>query len=120
MSAESVLDAATIRRLLDYDPATGVLTWKSRPREMFTRDRLWVTWNKRRAGKPAGTPHSEGYIDIVIRPRRVRARRAAFAIMEGWMPEEVDHINRLRSDNRWKNLRHCSQGSNLRRRLAEE
>lgn len=79
---------------------------------MFTRDRLWITWNKRWAGKPAGSLNSEGYLVVIIRPLRIRAHRAAFAIVTGEIPREVDHENRNRTDNRWRNLRAATRGQN--------
>ena len=39
----------------------------------------------------------------------------AFLYMEGYFPENfVDHKNRIRDDNRWKNLRHVSHLCNMR------
>ncbi len=110
--SESPLTAQLLRSLLTYNRKTGVLRWKKRPRSMFTRERLWVTWNKRWAGKPAGSPNSEGYLQIIIRPHRIRAHRAAFAIVTGEIPDEVDHENMVRDDNRWCNLRAATRGQN--------
>ncbi|EKF16891.1 HNH endonuclease, partial [Nitratireductor pacificus pht-3B] len=48
----------TLRELLVYDPETGILTWKVRPRRHFKTDGAWKGWNARYAGKLAGTPNS--------------------------------------------------------------
>ena len=57
---------------------------------------------------------TKGYIQIYIGGKNYRAGRLAFLYMEGYFPEnDVDHINRVRDDNRWKNLRHVSRQCNL-------
>jgi len=33
-----------LREAFDYDPKTGVLTWRKRPREHFNTDRGWKIW----------------------------------------------------------------------------
>jgi hypothetical protein len=35
--------------------------------------------------------------------------------MEGYLPEhDIDHINRIKDDNSWNNLRHVSRSCNIR------
>ena len=48
---------------------------------------------------------SLGYRSVSLNYYKFHAHRLAFLYMEGWIPQEVDHINRDRSDNRWVNLR---------------
>ena len=36
-----------LKTLLDYNPDTGVFTWKERPLSMFKTEMAGKTWNKR-------------------------------------------------------------------------
>ena len=87
-----------IRKLLDYDPDTGVLTWRIRPGN--------ARFNNRFAGKPALTAtNTHGHLCGRIMGQRVYAHRAAFAHFHGKWPEHnVDHDNGKEWDNRIENL----------------
>ena len=62
----------------------------------------------------AGTPHIQGYVSINIGGKIYLAHRIAFLFMEGSEPNKlVDHINGVRNDNRFINLRHASSSQNL-------
>lgn len=89
----------TLRKLIDYDPDTGILTWK--PREGR------ATWNTRFAGKQAiAATVSFGYLRGAINGQQYLAHRIAYAIYHGTDPAlELDHINGVRNDNRISNLR---------------
>ena len=90
-----------LKSILDYNPDTGIFVWKERRK------------SNQKKGKVAGTP-SNGYIRISINFKKFRAHRLAFLYMEGRFPEEVDHINGVRDDNRWINLRNVSKSINQR------
>ena len=57
--------ATYLRERLSYDPKTGVLRWRRRPRSHFETDNIWGTWNTRYAGQTAGWPHNAGYNRLV-------------------------------------------------------
>lgn len=99
------LDPKLLRSLLDYNEATGRLTWKSRSRPR---------WDKRYADKPAFTAFlNTGYLQGVIFGRHYVAHRVAWAIYYGkWPTKQLDHINRIRSDNRIANLREVTDQEN--------
>lgn len=109
-----------IKELLDYLPETGELFWKPRPLKFFnegegryTAERSKRIFDKLFAGKPAlNCPNLNGYLRGNLFGRLMLSHRAAFAIMEGRWPNQVDHINGVRSDNRWLNLREATNKQN--------
>lgn len=110
-----MIDIELLRKLIEYDPATGELRWLPRPESMFSRRRLWMTWNTRYAGKPALTVvDSTGYKYGRLFDRKCYAHRVAIALMTGEWPEEVDHIDGDRSNNLASNLRPVSHKVNQR------
>lgn len=83
-----------LKELLHYDPETGVLTWTK------------ATSNRIAVGDVAGNIGVPGYIDIRVDGVLYKAHRLAVLWMTGSFPEaDTDHINGMRADNRWVNLR---------------
>lgn len=66
------------------------------------------------AGYDAG-----GYRNIRIDGRAYRVHRLAWLWMTGeWPDPECDHINTVKNDNRWFNLRKATRGQNAANRNA--
>ena len=104
-----------LRELLDYDPETGVLTWKPRPREMFRQSGHCGRWNACFSGMPAGSRTKSGYLRIEILGRSHYAHRVAWAIHFGeWPQGQIDHENGRRDDNRTENMRDVTNAENHR------
>lgn len=102
----------TFSDLLDYDPETGVFTWKAR-NVRPSHVRTDKGWNSRRAGTVAGTLKDNGYLRIRVGGTHVYAHRLALFFINGrWPPEDVDHANGLRTDNRAANLREATRSQN--------
>lgn len=105
-NARDDLTADYVRSILDYDPGTGVLTYKIAP---FS--------HSQRLGKPAGWRRPDGRINIALKGVDYRAHRLIWLMMTGqWPPEEIDHIDMDPSNNRWANLRLASSSQNMSHR----
>ena len=97
-----MITQAQLKEKLHYNPDTGVFTRKI------------STCNKVKVGDIAGYIHTKGYILISLNSKKYCAHRLAFLYMGGEIPEEVDHINHIRKDNRWFNLRAVTHNENCR------
>lgn len=109
-----------LRSLMDYDAASGDLTWRIRPRRLFVSKNAWLTWNTRFAGKPAlHAKHKMGYYYGGIFSIQYLAHRVIWFWVTGRWPVEVDHDNGDGRDNAWSNLLDRGHKRNMRnRRLA--
>ena len=91
----------TYERLIEklhYDPKPGKF---SRPKPNHNRK--------------IGQFDKNGYVTIAIDRVKHQAHRLAWLYMTGEHPDEnlhVDHINRVRDDNRWENLRQLTAAEN--------
>jgi len=96
------LTLARLQAVLDYNPDTGVFTWKMRLSNRIT------------VGASAGSLDRDGYFIISIDGTRYFAHRLAWLYMtSAWPKDDIDHINGSPSDNRWENLRAATRSQNL-------
>jgi hypothetical protein len=80
--------------------------------KLFNRIDRW----RARAGQEAGTFCEDGYRYIRVDRKQYLAHRIIWKLLYGEDPEEIDHINGNRSDNRITNLRSVSRLENMRNR----
>ena len=94
-----------LREVWDYNPETGKFTWKIR----------FIGGGRRiNPGDEAGGICG-GYVQLTYDGISYRAHRLAWYWQTGELPPkgyEIDHENRIRSDNRWTNLRLLPSGHN--------
>ena len=108
------LTARMLRELLDYDRDTGIFVWKRRNIDLFKTESSWKTWNTRFSGTVAGRVDRYGYQEIRVLGARYKSHRLAWLYHYGeWPSLEIDHINRIKNDNRIENLREVSHLHNL-------
>lgn len=109
-----------LRQLLDYNPETGILTWKARDPKWFKADAIRTAeqvchwWNARFAGKAAFTAKdSRGYRQGSINGVAYLANRVCWTMAHGTPPVgHVDHANRDKGDNSKLNLRDATPSQN--------
>jgi len=84
----------------------------------------WVCqgWNTRWAHKEAFPGiDDKGYFRGNISGHKYRAHRVIWAMVTGsWPADQIDHINHVRSDNRWQNLREANNQINQRNRTIQK
>ena len=96
-----MLTQARLKEILDYNPETGVFVWKQKLNRRMV------------VGSKAGTVNSNGYVQIAIDGKKHLAHRLAWLYTYGcWPNKEIDHINRIKTDNRIANLRDVSRAEN--------
>jgi hypothetical protein len=92
--AMTELTQERLKELLHYDPETGVFTRVSSPSRCV------------KSGDIAGYGSTSGYRRMYTNGRHYPLHQLAWLYMYGSMPEGfIDHINRVRQDNRIVNLR---------------
>lgn len=103
--------AASLRLLFDYNSETGILTWKSRPSVNKRADKRRPT-----KARTAGCLSTDGYVRVGIKTEKSRlfsAHRIIWIMVFGEDPEhEIDHVNRIKHDNRLSNLRLATRSNN--------
>jgi len=110
-----IISQETLRELLRYDPETGIFTWRNRSTRWFNNENSRKAWNNRHQGKTTGCHNGQGYLVIGVFYHLYRAHRLACLYMTGRFPEEeMDHINGIRDDNRWGNLRPVTRKENCK------
>lgn len=94
-----------LRNVLAYDPETGAITWAIERQ------------GTRGIGQPAGNVNQRlGYLQIRANGKLHYGHRIAFALVTGRWPVLVDHINGVKTDNRWANLRESDRRHNQENR----
>lgn len=97
----SNLTVERLRQVLAYDQESGLFTWRE-----ATSFRVTV-------GKTAGSPCKSGYIEIGVDGHSYYAHRLAWFYVTGeWPPHQVDHRDRVRTNNAFLNLRRALNAEN--------
>lgn len=95
------VDRELLMKCLEYNPETGIFIWKLRAAAAIT------------VGQIAGCQRPDGYLAITLSGKQYLSHFLAWNYVHGDPGElEIDHINRIRSDNRIENLRLLNRSQN--------
>lgn len=96
----SEIDIDDLKNHFSYDPETGLI-------------KRMLSVRRGKAGKVATTIAATGYVIVKHQGKNYLAHRLAWAIYFGtWPNRNIDHENRVRTDNRISNLRLANQSQN--------
>lgn len=90
-------------RLFRYEPETGLMFWRDRPRRTSIP-----------AGSEAGSVNQYGYRQVKVWGKFYLTHRVIFLMQKGSLPEQVDHIDHNRLNNKIENLRAATNQDNQR------
>jgi HNH endonuclease/AP2 domain len=97
----NILTQEFLKEMLDYDPLTGIFTWKV------------SLQNKVKIGQVAGYIRKDGYRFITVNGTKYRAHRLAWFYVYGvWPTKDLDHRYGIRDDNRISELREATKSQN--------
>jgi hypothetical protein len=103
-----MLSQDELKKQVKYDPETGIFTWEVNKNGIA------------QIGIVAGGLQTNGYIYIKIDSRLYKAHRLAFLYMTGEIPKYVDHIDMIKSNNKFSNLRPATKSENNRNRIVRK
>jgi hypothetical protein len=89
-----------LRACVSYDPVEGIFRSRIPSAKRPEGERL------------VGTPGSHGYLSISVGGKSYLVHRLAWLYETGEWPEQIDHIDRDRQNNRFSNLRACTNQEN--------
>lgn len=100
-----MLTQERLKEILDYDKYSGIFTWK----EKINRNTI--------IGAIAGNLDPTGYIRICISGKKYRANRLAWFYEYGkWPTGLIDHIDRIKNNDKINNLRDVTFSQNNQNR----
>jgi hypothetical protein len=93
-----------LQETIQYNPQTGKFHWKVH------------TPGRTMGSEAKGTVTNRGYIHIRVNKTLYLAHRLGWYLTYGVWPKELDHKNRIGTDNRLENLREVTHVENMANR----
>lgn len=89
-----------VKQVFSYDEKTGDLFWRVNKSSCV------------RVGRKAGSVNARGHVNVHLDGIMCAAHQLVYLMFHGHVPKEIDHINRVKTDNRIENLRECTSTGN--------
>lgn len=105
MRKTNYIDPEQLRAQVHYDPLTGNFSRK-------------LPGRRNNAGHVYTTRYPGEYRHVPLNGKSIRSGRAAWVWMTGEQPDIIDHINGIKHDDRWCNLRNVTESENQRNRVS--
>lgn len=97
------LNYERLTQVLSYNELTGVFIWKETLGRRIKKGMLAGWFDK-----------STGYLNIKIDGKKYKSHRLAYFYVNKSMPDTIDHINHIKTDNRIINLRSVTHKDNCK------
>lgn len=108
-----ILNQSVIQELFDYNPETGEFISKPRDMKYFKSEKDHKMWHTRFCGKISDRLDSKGYKRVYVLNKDYRVHILIWLWMTGeFCKNQIDHINCLKNDNKWSNLREANNSQN--------
>jgi len=104
---ETHITQERLKELFHYDPDTGLFT------------RLKTTGQRAFIGSVPLVKNSNGYLVVGIDYKTYKQHRLAYLYMTGVNPDQIDHIDQNRLNNKWVNLRNTNHLGNNRNKTKD-
>lgn len=101
-----------------FNPVAGCLVWKSRPREHFSTELSFRSWNTKYAYTRVGSNASQGgrrqAVTVTFQRKTLHAHRIIWEMHHGPIPKSkcIDHVDGDAWNNRLENLRLATRSQN--------
>jgi len=100
--------------VFNYNQHTGELSFKKRPSHHFKSKSAHTNWNNNKAGSILNYVGNHGYIELSLDYKKHLAHRVIWLIVHGELPNEIDHVNGNKTDNRLLNLKNVTRSQNCK------